>query len=162
MDRRIEDHLEEYLRGTLGPRDKAEFERALAEADPEMQSLIQQMTSQSDWIREAFRVPEIMDPAPGFYARVMDRVEQQSTGSIWSAFVDPRFFWRLAFASATMLLLLTFAIATSGLPEPVVAETVVLQPDVELAREPAPILDVTSVSNGSRERVLVDLATFEQ
>ena len=52
------------------------------------------------------RCPEDVAPRPGFYAKVMDRIETQQKSSIWSIFLEPVFSRRLAFASMAMILLL--------------------------------------------------------
>jgi hypothetical protein len=55
----------------------------------------------------SLRPPEEMEPAPGFYARVMQRIEEQSrTSSIWSVFIDSPFGKRLVFASLSVALAL--------------------------------------------------------
>ena len=63
------------------------------------------MLEQAAWIR-ALRAPEDCEPKPGFYARVMERIEAQGTASIWSLFFDSQFGRRLAVASMTLALCL--------------------------------------------------------
>ncbi|MEZ5399698.1 MAG: hypothetical protein R2729_08505 [Bryobacteraceae bacterium] len=164
MDRVIEEHLEDYLRGTLDPNGIAELERALA-ADAEAGALVKQFRAQADLLRE-LRPPQDaveLEPAPGFYARVMNRVEAERAPSIWSVFAEPLFFRRLAFASGALLVLLGVLMAT-GEPrqQPMFADRQVIRPEIEMAREPDPVIDVTTVSSGDRARILVDLTTYEQ
>ena len=58
-------------------------------------------------------------PAPGFYARVMERIEAQGAVSIWNAFSDSPFGRRIAVASMALALLLGVYLVTSEpMPEP--------------------------------------------
>ena len=61
-----------------------------------------------------------LDQRAGFYARVMDRVEQQGRSSIWSVLLQPNFGRRLAMASAALVMLLggLLAIAAPATYEP--------------------------------------------
>ncbi len=52
------------------------------------------------------RAPEELEPAPGFYARVLQRIEETDIESFWAFFVDSRFSRRLALASLTIALAL--------------------------------------------------------
>jgi len=164
MNRRIEDHLEDYLRGTLDSSALAEFEQAL-QSDPAGQALVRQFSAHSRMIREALRPDPDAEPAPGFYARVMDRIEQQRSNSVWSFLMEPQFFRRLALASATLLVLLGISIVAADPPrdEIVAAGEAVLLPEVELAREPEP-LPVTGVTFGDSHRdiILGDLTTYQE
>ncbi len=167
MDRNnIEEHLEDYLLGSLDPGVASEFERALA-ADPAASAVVKQFQAHSELLRSlrppATLLPEDLEPAPGFYGRVMERIDQERSTSIWTVFAEPHFFRRLAFASGAMLVLLGVMMATAEPEAPVFAEQQqIMSPEMELAREPQPVLDVTSVSSGDRARILVDLTTYEQ
>lgn len=66
----------------------------------------------------ALKAPADIAPRPGFYGRVMERVEVQQRGSIWSVFLEPVFSRRLAFASLAMMLLMGFALLSDNGPEP--------------------------------------------
>lgn len=63
---------------------------------------------------QALRCPEDVTPRAGFYARVMDRIEQQQENSIWSVFLEPVFSKRLVFASAMLMVLMGLFLATSA------------------------------------------------
>lgn len=52
------------------------------------------------------RAPGELEPAPGFYARVMQRIEERAKESIWAEFVYSAFAKRLTFASLALALLL--------------------------------------------------------
>lgn len=71
-----------------------------------------------------------MEPGPGFYARVMDRIEAQRRQSMWYAFLEPLFAKRLVYATLALLLLLSSVlitapsgeIASASAPEEILAE----------------------------------------
>ncbi len=63
------------------------------------------MQAQSQMLR-ALRAPEDVEPVAGFYARVIQRIEQQARESIWAAFIYSRFSNQLLYASLTIALAL--------------------------------------------------------
>jgi hypothetical protein len=63
------------------------------------------MKAQSEMLR-SLRAPEGIGPAPGFYARVMQRIEDRAKESIWAAFVYSSFSRRLVYASLSLALIL--------------------------------------------------------
>ena len=50
----------------------------------------------------ALRAAEVLEPSPGFYARVLQRIEESEYDSFWAFFVDSTFSKRLAAASLTI------------------------------------------------------------
>lgn len=90
MHRRMRDEVERVLEGKADP-------------SPEYRAEIEAMREQAAWIR-GLRAPEDAEPKPGFYARVMERIEAQGPASIWSLFFDSQFALRLAVASMTIAL----------------------------------------------------------
>jgi len=99
---------------------------------------------------QSLRDVEEMDPRPGFYARVMERIEAQTDLSIWSVFLQPAFARRLAVASATLAVLLgTYLISTEPGEQPGVATAVTAQ-SAQLADE----------AQQQRDAVLVNLASY--
>lgn len=70
------------------------------------------MELQSQLIR-ALRAPADVEPGPGFYGRVLDRIDTQKSSSIWNVFLEPLFARRLMYASAVLTLLLGVALFTS-------------------------------------------------
>lgn len=58
------------------------------------------------------RAPEESEPAPGFYARVLQRIEERGDRSIWSVFIDSPFGRRLAYASLTVAIVLGSYVVT--------------------------------------------------
>ena len=66
----------------------------------ECSSEIAFMRAQAEALR-TLRAPVVqgIEPGAGFYARVIQRIEQRSKNSIWSVFVDSPFGKRLAYTS---------------------------------------------------------------
>lgn len=161
MHQPIREHLEAYLSATE--------DAAGAECDvgdhlehcEECRKMVDQMREQSA-LFASLRPAGEMDPAPGFYARVMDQIENEREQSVWAAFLEPVFFKRLAYGSAAFLLLLAAVIFTGE-------RQGVSAPDVAYDRDSIEaILAGDSVSSDfgddierDRNVVLVNLATFE-
>jgi hypothetical protein len=71
------------------------------------------MREQAALLRE-LRAPETsLEPRPGFYARVLERIEAEGPGSIWSLFFDSTFGRRLALASLALAALLVATLVSS-------------------------------------------------
>lgn len=116
MHRVVEDRLEEVLAGKL-PAGHEVFAhlKACAECREETDGML----AQNELLR-AFRVSEFTDaePRPGFYARVLERIEAQRPVSIWALFTDSVFGRRLATASLGLALLTgVYAISSEQTPE---------------------------------------------
>jgi len=157
MERFIEQNLEEYLMGSLEPGKKAEFETRLESADEYTRQTVAQFTVQSRLLRGAMRASEDVEPAPGFYGRVLQRIESQKTSAWWMGFLEPTFSRRLAFASLTLLALLGFSLYTVNQEPIVVAST----PAEVMAAPAVDAMTGVDPSQG-RETVLDDLAAFEE
>ncbi len=95
MHEPVVDGLEEYLAGNSGGPRLAAIEQHLAGCASCRQA-VEAMQKQQQVLR-SLRSPREMAPAPGFYARVMDRIEAQRALSIWSIFLQPAFSRRLSF-----------------------------------------------------------------
>jgi hypothetical protein len=54
----------------------------------------------------SLRAPEEVEPAAGFYARVLQRIEERTKDSIWAVLIYSPFGKRLAYASLTLALML--------------------------------------------------------
>ena len=63
------------------------------------------MKAQAEMLK-TLRSPAEVEPAPGFYARVMQRVEEGVRVSMWGAFATSRFGTRLVYASLTLAVVL--------------------------------------------------------
>jgi hypothetical protein len=69
------------------------------------------MRTQAEML-QTLRPAEEVEPAPGFYARVLQRIEERGNRSIWSVFSDSPFGRRLAYASLTIAILLGSYVVT--------------------------------------------------
>ena len=145
--------LEEYLSGG-GP--FADVEAHLKSC-PNCRKEVEAMRMHSA-LFQSLRAPE-MDPAGGFYARVMNRVETQARPSAWSLFGESLFAKRLAYASAMFLVLLSTVLVTSTAPAEPLA---VAAPERILAGESDPIPVTMENPQQDRDVVLVNLATHRQ
>jgi anti-sigma factor RsiW len=100
------------------------------------------------------------EPNPGFYARVTNRIEAQSRPSVWSLFGESMFARRLAYASATFMVLVGVVFFSANQPEqPLVSA----DPEIILggdARYTPVSMDLPQ--DRDREVVLVNLATYQQ
>lgn len=108
MHREIKQNLEEYLKGEgfLKRSDSklpAEFYSHLQNCEP-CAAELERIGRQSQLLRSLRSAREV-EPRAGFYARVLERIEAQPV-SIWSVFLDRKFGFRLAVASAAMVALL--------------------------------------------------------
>jgi anti-sigma factor RsiW len=153
MHRSVEDHIEEFLEGRLeGPAREA-FVAHVADCR-QCHDLATEMRAHSEMMH-AFRAPAELEPPPGFYARVMRRVEAEGRPSFWNLLLDPVFGRNLVYASAAMVILMgVFLLAT----EPVNHE-LASTPVQAMAAEPATVLDGENPQTG-RDSLLVTLATF--
>jgi anti-sigma factor RsiW len=144
MHQLIREHLEEYLKRSDVP---AEFHAHLGECG-ECSEEVRSLEAQSHLLRALGSAPDV-EPRPGFYARVLERIEAQPA-SVWSVFLDRKFGFRLAVASAALIALLGTYLVTSepSGPEPSAAPTVV-STDIPQQEQ-------------QRDAVLVDLASYRQ
>jgi hypothetical protein len=110
MHRLIENYLEEALSKSGLPADHParrhlnECGECLAEVDA--------MRSHSALLSELAASAE-MDPRPGFYARVWERIEAQRPVSIWSLFSDSLWGRRLATAALSVAVLMGGYVVTT-------------------------------------------------
>ena len=157
MHEPIRDNLEEYLNGC---REKVPQEfHAHLRACESCASELKLLEMHSGMLR-AIRRGEDLEPRAGFYARVMDRIEDQSRSSIWSVFLEPRFGRRLVVASAGLILLLATYLVTTEPGGPDIA------PATALVMTSAPSSDViaqdTPEQQQQRDAILVDLASYHE
>ena len=108
MHREIRDHIEDVLAGS-----QPDAREHLAQCE-ECRTEVQGMQEQTALIRE-LRAPEdfAADPRPGFYARVMERIEAEGPISIWNLFIESAFGRRIAVASLALALLIGVYLVTS-------------------------------------------------
>jgi hypothetical protein len=118
-----------------------------------------------DRLLAELKAPEETAPAPGFYARVMDRIETQGSKSIWSVFLEPLFGRRLAVASGLLLLVLGAAMLVPGseVEDELIAgsrtATIVASPATSW--EAAENIAIDS-SAQDKDAVLVNLVTYQE
>ena len=163
MDRRIEDRLEEYLRGSLDQRRRAEFEQAVQASGEATRRMLGEFERHARLIRQALIPAEGAEPAPGFYARVLDRIASQRTSSFWAPLLEPLFFRRLVAASALLIVLLGVAIITGPTEVDALAAIPEVRADWVMAQESEPVdLGMGGDQEQSRDHILVNLATYQE
>jgi hypothetical protein len=93
----------------------------------ECSSELTAMRAHNALLRE-LRAPEEKDAAAGFYARVMQRIEERAKDSIWAVFVYSPFAKRLTYASFALAVLLgSYVIAEESRDGHLTARTMVAQ-----------------------------------
>jgi hypothetical protein len=119
-----------------------------------------------DRLLAVLKAPEDVCPAPGFYARVMDRIETQRGTSIWSVFLEPIFGRRLAMASGVLMLLLGAALFVPGseVEDGLMGKGSLMAVTGE--NQPAPVVSFDSIGMDDRDQdkdaVLVNLVTYQE
>jgi anti-sigma factor RsiW len=103
MHELIRNDLEDYLGGRLRPEREAGFRQHLAGCGACRQQVAEFEAQSVAWRR--LRAPqEGLAPEPGFYGRVMERIEAQRAASLWSVFLQPVFARGLLYASLALFL----------------------------------------------------------
>jgi predicted anti-sigma-YlaC factor YlaD len=156
MHQPIRDNLEDYLKGSA-PKVPQAFHAHLVACE-ECASELRLLEAQANMLRSLRSDPDV-GPSPGFYARVMQRVEEQAPVSIWSIFLQPSFGRRLAIASATLVVLLGTYLITTEPGDQIIAVT----PPVAVTAAPETGGAQDSLQQQRRrDAVLVDLASFHE
>ncbi len=157
MHEPVKAHVEEYLTGSdsLPRQFTAHLDVCLA-----CQQELAELKMQSAWL-QLLRMPAEAEPHPGFYARVIERIDSQRQSSIWSLFLEPAFGRRLAMASAVLAVLMGLYLVSSEPSGPYVAHeqpshTVILPGEDEVA----PVLGAGPEQD--RGAILVNLATYQE
>ena len=99
----IRDRLEDLLsqgQETAGERDLEHLSQC-RECLAELHS----MQTQASMLK-SLRAHAELEPAPGFYARVMQRIEERAKETIWAALAGSPLFSKFAYASLTLVLVL--------------------------------------------------------
>lgn len=123
MHRIIRDHLEQVLAGA-DPDPGHPAGKHLSECE-ECRDAVAAMREQAGMLRQ-WRVANMemgeVEPRPGFYARVLERIEAQTPGSVFALFFDSVFARRIAMASLVLALLLgVYVISSEQIADPAVA-----------------------------------------
>jgi|WetSurMetagenome_2_1015567.scaffolds.fasta_scaffold233927_2 anti-sigma factor RsiW len=153
MHQPMEDGLEDLLSGRVASERAIALESHIASC-AECRAAVDAMREQAVWLR-SLKAPDEVSPTPGFYARVMQNIESQSSSSPWSVFLEPVFARRLAFASLALFVLLSSAIWKTDQDQAVVESG----PINILAGEQMPPATGEDQQR-DREVVLVNLATY--
>ncbi len=156
MHQPIRDNLEEYLKGST--RQVPQEFHAHLQACPECASELRLFQGQAEMLR-LLQPDGDPEPRAGFYARVIDRIDQEGRTSVWSVLLQPNFGRRLAMASAALVMLLGTYLVTTERGEPEVAST-----DVVFTGAPAtPVAAEDSLQQQrQRDAVLVNLAAYHE
>jgi len=155
MHQVIQDGLEDFLAGTASSADRARIESHLKEC-AECRQEVGTMREMSE-LFASLRSPEPPVPAPGFYARVSNLIEQQQPQSSWASFLEPVFGKRLALASLLMLAMLGTVLISRETDEYAVGPS----PEMILAVE----RDASTMDAGpamDRDQMLFTLASHKQ
>jgi anti-sigma factor RsiW len=167
MHRLVEQNLEEILNNRNITQSAAAHMSECAECRQEVAAMREHVALLRTWRAPA----QDLEPRPGFYARVRERIEAQTPVSIWNLFFDSIFGRRLAVASLSLAMLLgVYLISTDQ-----VAEEVAVQNTPEAAMEvlPVPVISgqfvaihdnagVMSLGEPSQDSVLVNLVTYRE
>ena len=150
MHQPIRDGLEDYLAGKAGlPREFTAHLNSCSQCADEVGLMKQQARMLSSLHASA-------EPRPGFYARVLERIEQQPRPTIWSVMLQPSFGRRIAVACATLTIVLGgYLIGTEPGDQNSRSAAVVESQDVSRPES-------TAVQQSDRDSVLVTLASFRE
>lgn len=147
MHRLIQDRLEEVL-AESNPNGSDPAAAHLAEC-AECREEVSALRHHSAMLRSLRVNDDTLAPRPGFYARVMERIEAQRPIDIWQLFSDSAFGRRLAVVSVALVLVFSFYLVSSERYAPVTV-TVDDQPSISHAGLP------------DKDTVLVDLVTYRE
>jgi hypothetical protein len=154
----IRENLEDFLTGSSGQMPR-EFQAHL-DACEECASELRQLQVHSGMLR-SLKCDADVEARPGFYARVMERIEARGPASIWALLLEPNFGRRLAFASATLVVLLgTYLVTTeTGSDNRMAVNPVVY--DASASQVDVAGVD-TLQQQRERDAVLVNLASYHE
>ncbi|MGH9558058.1 MAG: anti-sigma factor family protein [Bryobacteraceae bacterium] len=150
MHRSIRDDLEEALEGKQNAH--------LENCEP-CRREVAEMREQAQALRT---LRAEADPGPGFYARVVDRIEAQRAVSIWSVLAESPFGRRVAVVSMALALLLGGYLVTSeefpGTRTTAIAQST--QKTFDDSNLDEPVLTMPAARVPDRDAVLANLVTY--
>lgn len=154
MHQPVMNHLESYLQGIPNK----ELESHIA-ACPDCREQVALMQGHSGLLRmlSAEHAPE---PRPGFYGRVITRIELQAKPGFWSLLLDPTFGRRLVYGSLSLVILMSvYLVATEPATNTVASSSpeMILSQPATGNRQP-----IGANPQSDRDTVLVNLATFSE
>ena len=180
MHREIRNHIEDVLAGSKsvsgpgsGPISGEDHAQAHLSQCEECRTEVRGMQEQTSLIRE-LRAPEgfVAETRPGFYARVMERIEAEGPISIWNLFIESAFGRRIAVASLALALLVGVYLVTSerSAEDPMIAVQESQQGisgQMVVAGEDAPArvitqMDQSAAGQSSEDAVLANLVTYRE
>lgn len=154
----VSNQLEDLLSGGLSGQARESVEAHLS-ACFDCRTAVQEMRRHGRLL-SSLRTPGLMDPAPGFYARVMQRVEEQYRPGFWNLLLDPVFGRRLVYATLSLTLLLGAFLLVTQSDEQQIAQTPVEVLAVSERQAPAPAVQQWgSDVQQERQTFLVTLAS---
>ena len=155
MHQVIRDHLETFLSESEEGRLPSDF-RTHLEACESCRQKVQQMKEQAGLLTVLRETREV-EPRPGFYARVLDRIDSQRGDSIWSVFVESPFGRRIAFASLILVVLVGTYLVSS---EPMAGVAAPQSAAVTSLEDEQGAVVSASTPQETRDAVLVNLASY--
>jgi|SRR5215471_3907291 len=154
MHRQMRDKIDSVLAGALEPPLKEHLEQC-AECSQEAAGMREHAA-----LLQTLHSPAEVEPRPGFYARVMERIEAQRPISIWNLFFESAVGRRLAMASMAFALLMGIYLVSS---ERSADQTIVINGQV--SGQPEWMLSEDMANPGiapDRDAVLVNLVTYRE
>ena len=156
MHKPIKERLEEYLRGAGEQGHLVEFRAHLGGCE-NCREEVGAMEAQARLLRVLGEAEEV-EPAVGFYARVMEIIEARRVVSLGNVFLEPAFERRLIFASlAAVIVLGSYLFYTERSPS---FET--FSPVSIMAVQPLDQGKFGADPQRDREAVLLSLASYQE
>lgn len=150
----VREYLEEHLRSKGMSGRLRDFHSHLS-ACGACRETVKRMEETSQ-LFDVLRLRAEQEPGPGFYARVMTKIEAEKRPSVWSLLLDPVFGKRLVYASLTLVVLLGSYMVSSENAEMAQAA----RPEVILSNQASTNV-VAPANEGDRDVILVNLATYK-
>ncbi len=151
----IRDQLEKLLADGASNADCAGLPAHLAECR-ECSVQLNDMRTAAQHLR-TLRAPEELEVSAGFYARVLERIEQRTSISAWAAFLYSPFSRRLAYGSLSAALIITAYLFTAeSIDGHIFGETA---STIRLAPQTSRVFGSQSEQ---RDAVLVNFASYQE
>jgi anti-sigma factor RsiW len=150
----IREHLEEALQDAADRPASEEVARHLSGCQA-CRDEVRGMREQNRVLR-SLRAEDTPEAAPGFYARVLERIDAQGSPSIWSAFLDPIFDRRVFAVSLALAVVLGGFLVFS---EATIAPPASAGAIVEMQDHPA---GLGQDRQRDRDTMLIALATYRE
>jgi predicted anti-sigma-YlaC factor YlaD len=150
----VREYLEEHLRSKETSGRLSDFHAHLSICGP-CREMVKRMEETSQ-LFDVLRLRAEQEPGPGFYVRVMNRIDAEKRPSAWSLLLDPIFGKRLVYASLTVVVLLGTYMFSSENAEMANASG----PEVILSNQGS-TATVAPAAEGDRDVILVNLATYK-